>query len=313
MIIIKSSISDPIQNLAIEEYLMREYFSGDDIVFLYINDPCIVVGRNQSVWQEVNTDFIEKTGIPVLRRISGGGTVFHDEGNVNISFITKNQFGKFNKYSEFTYPVISLLNECGAEAYLNSRNDICIGEKKISGNAQFTSAGKLLSHGTLLIDSNLAAISESLKVKPGISSPRASKSFRSKVMNVSEIISGLKAKTFIDLLISRKLLPGAKKIMEIFPDEIIEKAKAYEKKYSEWEWTYALSPETKIERVSKDGSISLSFTVIKGIVSEFIIEEDRIPKSCSILEGTVYSKHELESRLISSGCTDYKIINDLLY
>ena len=147
--------TEPSINLALEEYAIRYLDISDDYVLLYQNNPAVILGRHQNLWEELNLNFIQKNNISINRRISGGGTVYHDLGNLNYSFITKFEKFKFNNYKFFTEPILTALHSLHIKAKLNSRNDIVIGHKKISGNAQFTSKDRMVSHGTLLYQSNL--------------------------------------------------------------------------------------------------------------------------------------------------------------
>ncbi len=176
---------DPYLNLAIEEHLFRN--SRDDVFMLWQNEPTVVIGKNQNVYAEINTELAEKRGIHIARRITGGGAVYHDLGNVNYSFITDAR-GEGIDFKSYTAPIISALASLGVDCTLSGRNDLMLGDKKISGNAQFTSNGRTLHHGTLLFDSDLTALSDVLRVDEEKIRSKAIRSTASRVTNIKPAI-----------------------------------------------------------------------------------------------------------------------------
>src|SRR5699024_9852101 len=151
-------ITDPYINLAIEEYALQNFGEEDTYLLFYINAPSIIIGRNQNTVEEVNTDYVDDNHIKVVRRLSGGGAVYHDEGNLNFSFITKDDGDSFHNFAKFTEPVVQALNKIGVPAELVGRNDLQIEGRKFSGNAQFSTKGRMFSHGTLMLDSEIEHI-----------------------------------------------------------------------------------------------------------------------------------------------------------
>ena len=190
--------TDPYLNLAIEEYLFEN--SEETIFILWQNDKTVVIGKNQNAYCEVNGNYAKDQGIKIARRITGGGAVYHDLGNINYSFISKSSnIGIDFKY--FTEPIISLLKSMSVEACLSGRNDIIVGDRKISGNAQFSKNGKTLHHGTILFDSDMTVLSSVLNVDPDKLKSKAIKSTRSRVVNLKQILNkDISAADFISLL-----------------------------------------------------------------------------------------------------------------
>ena len=158
-------ITDPRINLAIEEYALKNLDINESYLLFYINEPSIIIGKNQNTVEEINTDYVEKQGLHVVRRLSGGGAVYHDLGNLNFSFITKDDGESFHNFKKFTEPVVTALHKLGVKAELSGRNDIIAEGRKISGNAQFSTKGRMFSHGTLLFDSEMENVVSALRVK----------------------------------------------------------------------------------------------------------------------------------------------------
>ena len=176
---------DPHKNLAVEEYLFET--SSEDVIILWQNAPTVVIGKNQNAYAEINTDYTEKNGILIARRISGGGAVYHDLGNVNYTFIS-NQNNSGIDFKTFTLPIIEALSSLGINAELTGRNDIEVNGKKISGNAQHVKGNRVLHHGTLLFNSDLTVLSNALNVDEEKIKAKAIKSTRSRVANILELL-----------------------------------------------------------------------------------------------------------------------------
>ena len=182
-------ITDPRINLAIEEYVLKTMdVNKDSFLLFYINEPSIIIGRNQNTVEEINTEYVDANGIHVVRRLSGGGAVYHDLGNLNYSFITKDDGESFRNFKKFTEPVIKALAEMGVTAELLGRNDILVEGRKISGNAQFATHGRMFSHGTLMFDTEIERVVSALKVKKDKIESKGIKSIRSRVANISEFM-----------------------------------------------------------------------------------------------------------------------------
>ncbi|MBO1912770.1 lipoate--protein ligase, partial [Microvirga sp. 3-52] len=137
----------------------------DSFLLFYINEPSIIIGKNQNTVEEIDTDFVEENGIKIVRRLSGGGAVYHDLGNLNYSFITKDDGESFRNFKKFTEPVVEALAKMGVKAELIGRNDLLVEGRKISGNAQFATQGRMFSHGTLMFDTEIDTVVSALKVR----------------------------------------------------------------------------------------------------------------------------------------------------
>ena len=165
----KTIINDsknPRFNLALEEYVLKYLDSDEDFVLLWQNENSVIIGRNQNTIEEINAAYVKTHDVNVVRRITGGGAVYHDMGNLNFSYVTNTLKDNLNNYRKFTDPVIKALNSLGVPAEFAGRNDIVVEEKKISGNAQSFYKNRMLHHGTILFDADLGMIADVLNVKP---------------------------------------------------------------------------------------------------------------------------------------------------
>ena len=180
---LKLESKNPYFNLAVEEYIFDNF--SDSVFMLWQNEPTVVVGKNQNAYAEVDVEAADKHGVHIARRITGGGAVYHDLGNLNYTFIADGGDKTLN-FEYFTSPIIKALASLGIKATLTGRNDIEIDGKKISGNAQCNRGGRVLHHGTLLFDSDLDFLAGILRVDKEKIESKAVKSVRSRVGNIKE-------------------------------------------------------------------------------------------------------------------------------
>lgn len=196
---IKLKSNNPYYNLAVEEYLFAH--TDEDVFMLWQNAPTVVVGKNQNVYAEVDVEHAKHHGALICRRITGGGAVYHDLGNVNYTFITSDKKAKALDYGYFTRPIISALAMLGLKCELSGRNDLLCEGRKFSGNAQHTSGGRILHHGTLLFDTDLEDMSHLLRVDKEKLEYNAVKSHRSRVVNLKELLGeDVSVGDFIDVI-----------------------------------------------------------------------------------------------------------------
>jgi len=295
--------SDPYFNLAAEEYFLKNF--QEDFFMLWRSRPSVVVGKHQNALAEINHEFVRSHEIPVARRLSGGGTVFHDPGNVNFTFIRNVANISEVNFKVFTVPVIEALRKLGVEAYSTGRNDLLIDGKKISGNAEHVHRNRVLHHGTLLFDSRLEALKGALKVDLSKFEDKAVQSNRSEVTNISNYLPNpISVEEFTDFLFGE--------ICETYPDFQVyeptpEDIRAIEKlsieKYQTWDWIFGYSPRYRFTNTqdTTNGVISVSLVVEKGYLAEASISggisAEMSQKIAEMLVGCRHDLTEIESCL----------------
>ncbi|KXZ20838.1 lipoate--protein ligase [Bacillus nakamurai] len=265
---------DPRINLAIEEYCVKYLDPEQTYLLFYVNQPSIIIGKNQNTIEEINTKYVEDNGIIVVRRLSGGGAVYHDLGNLNFSFITKDDGDSFHNFKKFTEPVIQALRQLGVEAELSGRNDIMANGRKISGNAQFSTKGRIFSHGTLMLDSAIDHVVSALKVKKDKIESKGIKSIRSRVANISEFLDDkMTANEFKNHLLRH--IFNTNDLDEVPEYKLTEEdwkviRKISEERYQSWDWNYGRSPAFNLQHSKRYpvGSIDLRLEVKKGMIRD---------------------------------------------
>lgn len=254
MKLICNTNNDPTINLALEEYCVRNLDVENEMYLLfYINQPSIIIGKHQNTIEEINKEYVDANGIKVVRRISGGGAVYHDFGNLNFSFITKYSPEFFHNFEKFTKPVVETLREMGVNAELGGRNDITVDGRKISGNAQFTNLKSMFSHGTLLFNSQIEDVVQALNVKQDKIASKGIKSVRSRVANITEFLKEEMSIEDFREKISQNIFKEYASVptYELSDAEWEEVNKLSESKYKTWEWNFGRSPEYNIQKVNR--------------------------------------------------------------
>ncbi len=266
----------PFHNFGLEEYLLKKK-CDDDYFFFYITKPGILIGKHQNTIEEINTDFVEAHNLVVSRRLTGGGAVYQDYGNINFVFIMNAKPDDINNFSKFVTPMVKALNNIGINAELSGRNDILVDGKKISGNAQTFANNRLLNHGTLLYDSNIDMLVSSLCVKDIKIRSKGIKSIRSRVGNITDYIDNkIDIKEFRELLIQElsKIFGATEYVLNGNELEYINDRA--ENHFSNWDYVYGYSPKFEITNVAKFscGVIESRINVKNGLIEDIKLYGD---------------------------------------
>jgi len=281
-----------------EEYLLKNF--NEDLFILWRNESSVIVGKNQNTLSEINLEYIKENNIPVVRRQSGGGAVFHDLGNINFTFIA-NDNNSFSDFKRFTQPIIDLLKTLDVNAEFSGRNDLLIDGKKFSGNAQYNYKNKVMHHGTLLFSSQIGDLSNALKVKPIKFEGKGIKSVKSRVTNISEHLKyDIDILEFKDLIMNHLAKSNAdNKLYTLTHDDITNINTLVDKKYNSWDWNFGNSPKYSLTNELKysGGNVEFNLNVEKGIIKEIKFFGDFFGKcDVSFIEELLISiKHEENS------------------
>lgn len=279
-----SDSTDIRYNLALETYLMEHADLTEPILYFYINSPCIILGRYQNAYEEINQQYVDEHNIIITRRTSGGGAVFDDLGNVSFSFITKDDGDAVGNFARFTQPVLNAIHDMGAtNAQLSGRNDLQINGQKFSGNAMHSQNGRLFAHGTLMYDVDLTQIEHALNVPKDKIASKGIKSVHSRVTNLKPHFKPeyqqLTIEQFRDQLAKEILglndLSQASQyvIDQTTKDGVQELLDTY---YHNWDWIYGKSPAFSVQhrRHFDAGTVDYRLNVENGKISEIKIYGD---------------------------------------
>lgn len=276
---IENTSIDPHYNLAFEEYVFKNLDFDEEFVLLWRNGPSIIVGKNQNTVEEINMEYVKENNINVVRRVTGGGAVYHDLGNLNFSFIVKSDSNEKIDFKTYNVPIIKALEKIGVSCELSGRNDLVIDGKKFSGIAQSIIKGRVLNHGTLLFDSKLDTLSKALNVKRDKIESKGVKSVASSVTNIKPYVSDN-----IDVLEFKQVL--LKNIFDYFnrPVETYELTdedrkniqKMVDERYGTWEWNYGRSPKFNYKGYNRftGGCVEVRLQVENGLIENCKIYGD---------------------------------------
>lgn len=247
---IVNTSNDPAYNVALEAYAFQKLTDIDEIFILWINEPAIIIGRHQNTIQEINKEFIDKNGIHVVRRLSGGGAVYHDLNNLNYTIISNNtQEGAFD-FQTFSKPVIDTLAKLGVKAEFTGRNDLEINGQKFAGNAQAYYKGRMMHHGCLLFDVDMSVLGQALKVSKDKIESKGIKSVRARVTNIVDHLSDrITVQEFSDAILAQMKEEYPEMDEYVLSDAELSEIQAMrDNQFATWDWTYGKAPEYTIER-----------------------------------------------------------------
>ena len=322
---LETGSTDPCYNLALEEYVLEHRREGDWLL-LWQNANTVVIGLNQNTAEEINAEFVARNWMTIARRMTGGGAVYHDLGNLNYSFITDVGDTKQLSIQRFTEPVCRALAAMGVMAQTSGRNDILVDGKKVSGTAQRIVGGRILHHGTLLFDSNPEMIAGALRADPAKFISKSAKSVRSRVGMLRDYLPpGTDISQFRDGILKELTVQGL--IRESLTEPELEEIRTLaEKRYRSWDWTWGRSPDYQVQRRGRfqGGSLDIRMNVHHGEISEIAFFGDymatasqeslvnalrNVKLSCDELDA-VFSSYDISS--IFGGITKQEILSLML-
>ena len=270
--------TDPAYNLAMEQMVFDRLPRDRAYLMLWQNDNAIIIGKHQNTLAEIDQAYVEAHGIQVVRRLSGGGAVYHDLGNLNFTFITDAADTERLNFRLFCQPVVDTLATFGVRAEINGRNDITIDGKKFSGNSQYIRQGRVMHHGTILFDSDLDVVSHALRVDPAKIRAKGVASVRSRVTNVREHLpSDVDLAAFRAALLQNILAGTPGEPYTLTEEDLAAAEKLRRTRYAAYEWNYGVSPRctvSKRRRIEGCGTVEAYLTVDRGLIRDVIFRGD---------------------------------------
>ena len=295
--------TDPAFNLAAEEWLLHN--TDEDIFMLWRNRKAVIVGRNQNTASEIDEAFVRDNGIPVIRRMTGGGAVFHDLGNVNFSFIQIGHQSRHLDFHRFTAPILEALQAMGVDCRFEGRNDLVIDGMKFSGNAQLIEKDRVLHHGTLLFSAQMADLSGALRANPAKFEDKAVKSVQKRVTNISSHLpEPMDVEAFIARVMDLVSGGASSEALGLRPEEEAGIGELMRAKYGTWDWNFGASPDYGFTRCKKTpgGLVEVHLDVHQGRIRDARIFGDffgvrPVGELESLLRGRRHEREDIQEAL----------------
>ena len=275
MIYVETGSADVCFNFGLEYYLTVEKQLPDTVFLFWQTTPTLMVGRYQNVLEEIDKAYADAHGIKVVRRMSGGGTIYTDLGGWQFTFIEP-ESGDEIQFQKYIAPVIDALREVGVEAAFNGRNDLTIGGRKISGNAQYRLGGRVVHHGSLLFDTDLEEMTAATTVDRYKIESKSIKSVRDRVTNIAEHLrEPMDASAFKEKVV-RHILGPAGTVYELTEADRARAAEIGRERFGTWESAYAQGPGFNIQREGRfpGGAMRFSLEVKKGVIRAAAVTGD---------------------------------------
>lgn len=303
MVYIISDSTDANFNFALEKYTMYDLEIAEEYFLFWRTEPTLMIGKFQNALQEINMDYVKENHVNIVRRITGGGTIYTDMNGWQFSFITKNPKDQRIDFAKFTQPILEALSSIGINAELSGRNDLLIDGRKFSGNAQYKTKKISLHHGSLLFNTNLENMVRALNVDDEKIISKGVKSVRSRVTNIAEHMDQkLSSESFRDLMLDYLTRDMATYSLTLDDIKAINVIKA--EQFDTWEWNFGKSPKFNItkEKRYEGGKLTVCSSVNKGVLQniefygDFFEQKDLAPlKECLI--GCQYNEHAINLAL----------------
>lgn len=274
---IEVSTTDPAFNLALEEYVFEKMPRDREYFLTWRNDNAIIIGRHQNTAAEINEEFVKEKNIKVVRRLSGGGAVYHDLGNLNFTFIVDAQPGQKVDLRKFCQPIADTLCALGAKAEVDGRNDILIDGMKVSGNAQYVRQGRVMHHGTILFDSDMSVLGQALRPDPAKAQAKGVKSVRSRVTNVRPCLAEDMTLEEFRAALAGSLMTGGFEKYELTDGDIAAIEEIRKQRYATREWNYGFCEEGALirkRRIEGCGTVEAHITLKDDLISGITFRGD---------------------------------------
>jgi lipoate---protein ligase len=304
-------VTDPRLNLAFEEYLLRHVQHEEPLLLFYINEPSVIIGRNQNTLEEIDPDYVAARGIHVVRRLSGGGAVYHDLGNLNFSFVTNGKEDLHN-FVKFIEPVARVLRSLGVPAELSGRSDVFAAGRKISGNAQYATPHRMFSHGTILFDTNLEEMLRAINPRRVQIESKAVRSIRNAVANIREWLPADMTIEDLKAALLRGIFDGPVTTYQLTGADWLKIEDIAETRYNLWSWNIGRSPQFNVQKSERfpvgkvDARIDVAEGLIRGIrfYGDFIGRRDVAGLEAHLV-GVPYDRESLRQALGEIDLSDF--------